>query len=192
MEEETGPPEGGVGMTIGRGGGAGFAAVLGAAVLLLTTAGAPAAEPKRIGGSDAWGAYQAGNGKKRVCFVHGAPRESRGKYKRRGKTYLQVTHRPAEKVRHVASITAGYIFKKGSRVDVTIDKRKYSLFTHGDTAWAEDGKTDRAIVKALIRGRKMTVKGRSTRNTLTTDTYNLNGFTNAYKAASKACKVKPL
>ena len=165
---------------------------LGAAALILAAPAAPAAEPSRIGGSDAWGAYRAGDGKKRVCFVHGAPKESRGKYKRRGKTYLQVTHRPGEKVRNVASITAGYIYKRGSRVDVVIDKRKYSLFTHGDTAWAEDGKTDRAIVKALIRGRKMTVKARSTRNTLTTDTYSLNGFTKAYKAASKACKVKPL
>ncbi len=166
--------------------------VLCAALLMLAATAAPAAEPKRIGGSDPWGAYQAGNGKKRVCFVHGAPGESRGKYKRRGKTYLQISHRPAEKVRNVASITAGYIYKKNSRVDVVIDKRKYSLFTHGDTAWAEDGKTDRAIVRALIKGRKMTVKGRSTRNTLTTDTYNLNGFTKAYKAASKACGIKPL
>ena len=176
-------------MTIERGAAAGL---LAAAVLMLAASGASAAEPKRIGGSDAWGAYQAGNGKKRVCFVHGAPKESKGKYKRRGKTYLQVTHRPGEKVRNVVSITAGYIYKRSSRVDVVIDKRKYSLFTHGDTAWAEDGKTDRAIVKALIRGRKMTVKARSTRNTLTTDTYSLSGFTKAYKAASKACKVKPL
>ena len=152
-----------------------LAALCAAAVALAANA-APAQEAKRVGGSGPWNAYQAGN----------------GKYKRRGKTYLQVTHRPGEKVRHVASVTAGYIYKKGSRVDVTIDKRKYSLFTHGDTAWAEDGKTDRAIVRALIRGRKMTVKGRSTRNTLTTDTYSLNGFTLAYKAASKACKVKPL
>ena len=167
-------------------------AALCAAALALAAGAAPAQEAKRVGGSGPWNAYQAGNGKKRVCFVHGAPNESRGKYKRRGKTYLQVTHRPGEKVQHVASVTAGYIYKKGSRVDVTIDKRKYSLFTHGDTAWAEDGKTDRAIVRALIRGRKMTVEGRSTRNTLTTDTYSLNGFTLAYKAASKACKVKPL
>ena len=167
-------------------------ALLGAAVVALAAAAAPAAEPSRVGGSDAWGAYRAGDARKRVCFVHGVPKESRGKYTRRGKTYLQVTHRPAEKVRNVASVTAGYIYKKGSRVDVVIDKRKYSLFTHGDTAWAEDGKTDRAIVRALIRGRTMTVKGRSTRNTLTTDTYSLNGFTKAYRAASKACRVKPL
>ena len=179
-------------MRIERGTAAAPLAALCAAALALAAGAAPAQEAKRVGGSGAWDAYQAGSGKKRVCFVHGAPKESRGKYKRRGKTYLQVTHRPGEKVRHVASITAGYIYKKGSRVDVTIDKRKYSLFTHGDTAWAEDGKTDRAIVRALIKGRRMTVKGRSTRNTLTTDTYSLNGFTAAYKAASKACKVKPL
>ena len=179
-------------MTIEFGARAFPLAALGAAVLALAATAAAAAEPKRIGGSDPWAAYRAADGKKRVCFVHGAPKQSRGKYKRRGKTYLQVTHRPAEKVRNVASVTAGYIYRKGSRVDVVIDGRKYSLFTHGDTAWAEDGKTDRAIVRSLIKGRKMTVKGRSTRNTLTTDTYTLTGFTKAYRAASKACRVKPL
>ena len=165
-------------------------AVCGAAALALAASPA-AAEPKRIGGSDIWSAYQSGAGKKRVCFVHGAPKQSRGKYKRRGKTYLQVTHRPGEKERDVASVTAGYIYKKGSKVDVRIDGRKFSFFTHGDTAWGENEKTDRAIVRALMKGSKMTVRGRSTRNTLTTDSYSLAGFTRAYRAASKACKIKP-
>ena len=162
------------------------------AAVLALAAGPATAQPKRIGGTELWGAYQSGAGKKRTCFVHGAPQKSHGKYKRRGKTYLQVTHRPGEKERHVASVTAGYIYKKGSRVDFVVDKRKFSLFTHGDTAWGEDEKTDRAIVRALMKGRKLTVKARSTRNTLTTDTYSLAGFTKAYRAASKACKVKPL
>ena len=166
-------------------------AVCGAAALALAASPSAAAEPKRIGGSDNWGAYQSGAGKKRVCFVHGAPGRSQGKYKRRGKTYLQVTHRPREKERDVTSVTAGYIYRKGSKVDVVIDGRKFGLFTHGDTAWGEDEKTDRAIVKALMKGSKMTVRGRSTRDTLTTDSYSLAGFTRAYKAASKACKVKP-
>ena len=162
------------------------------AALLALAASPAAAQPKRIGGSDAWGAYQSGAGKKRVCFVHGAPEKSRGKYTRRGKTYVQVTHRPGEKVRDVASVTAGYIYKKDGRVEFVVDGRKFSLFTHGDTAWGEDGKTDRAIVRALMKGKRLTVKARSSRNTLTTDIYSLAGFTKAYRAASKACKVKPL
>ena len=166
-------------------------AVCGAAALALLTGPAEAA-PKFIDGNDNWSAYRSGAGSKRVCFVHGAPATSRGKYKRRGKTYLQVTHRPGEKERHVASVTAGYIYKKGSRVDLVVDGRKFSLFTHGDTAWGEDEKADRAIVTALKKGKKATVRGRSSRNTLTTDSYSLAGFTKAYRAASKACKVKPL
>ena len=160
--------------------------------LCLALAASPAdSAPKRVGGTDAWGAYQAGTGKKRVCFVHGAPQKSEGKYKRRGETYLQVSHRPAEKVRDVASVTAGYIYKKDSRVEIRIDGRKFSLFTHGDTAWGEDEKTDRALLAALKKGNEMTVRGRSSRNTLTTDSYTLAGFTRAYNAASKACKLKP-
>ena len=173
-------------MTVAR--GIGLAAC---AAALAFAAGQAGAAPKRVGGNEIWGAYQLGGGRKRICFVHGAPKQSRGKYKRRGKTFLQVTHRPGEKERDVASITAGYIFKKDSRVEFVVDGRKFSLFTHGDSAWGKDEKTDRAIVGALKKGRKLTVRGRSSRNTLTTDTYSLTGFTRAYLAASKACKVKP-
>jgi len=44
-------------------------------------------------------------------------------------------------------------------------------------------------VRALIRGSRMVVRGRSARNTLTIDTYTLNGFSAAYRLASRACNV---
>ena len=46
------------------------------------------------------------------------------------------------------------------------------------------------IVKAMIQGARMIIKGTSSSGTQTTDTYSLKGFTAAYKAINKACKVK--
>ena len=43
---------------------------------------------------------------------------------------------------------------------------------------------------AMKGGKAMVVKGTSSRGTLTTDTYSLAGFTAAYAAIGKACKVK--
>ena len=42
----------------------------------------------------------------------------------------------------------------------------------------------------MKRGRKMVVKGKSSRGTATTDTYSLTGFSAAYKAIGEACGVK--
>ncbi len=152
-------------------------------------AGTALAAPKRVGGSEIWGAFVTGKGEDLTCFVHGVPKTKRGKYTRRGEVYVQVAHRPGEDVRDEVSITAGYTYKSDSEVDVDIDRRKFSLFTYGGNAWTKDAKEDRTFVRALIRGRRMVVRGRSSRNTLTTDTYTLNGFTAAYREASRACKV---
>lgn len=158
-------------------------------ILAMGAVAAGAAEPKKVGGNEAWGAFVSGSGTQRVCFVHGAPRKSVGKYKVRGKTYFQVAHHPRDKKRDEASVTAGYTYKKGSTVKLVIDGKTFQLFTHRGTAWGDTEKEDRAIVVAMMKGAKMTVQGRSTRGTLTTDTYSLTGFTKAYRDASKACKV---
>ena len=46
------------------------------------------------------------------------------------------------------------------------------------------------VVDAMIRGARLVVKGTSSRGTKTTDTYSLKGFSAAFKAIGKACKVK--
>ena len=153
------------------------------------SAGCALAEPKRIGGSDVWAAFASGPGKNRTCFVHGLPQSSRGKYKRRGEVYIQIAHRPAKKVRDEVSVTAGYTYKPKSAVKVDIDGKRYSMFTEGRNAWVRNAKDDRKLVRALIRGSRMVVRGRSSRNTLTIDTYSLKGFTKAYRRASQACNV---
>lgn len=166
-----------------------IACTLSILVLAAMARPAGAADPKRIGGSEIWGAYEVGDGNDRVCFVYGAPKDSRGDYTKRGDTYLQVAHRPGDKVRNEVSVTAGYPYKDGSDVDVDIDGRKFSLFTQNDGAWARDSKTDDGLVEAMIKGRTMVVRGRSSRDTLTVDTYSLSGFTQAYRSASQACNV---
>ena len=109
---------------------------------------------------------------------------------RGGETYILVTHRPAEKSLNVISINAGYTYQSGSEVDVVIGKTTFKMFTDAGHAFAYDSKTDGAIVKAMIRGARMIIKGTSSRGTQTTDTYSLKGFTAAYKAINKSCKVK--
>lgn len=150
---------------------------------------APAAA-KPLENAKRWSAHLLVEGKSRICYVHGEPATTRGKYKQRGPVFVQITHRPAEKVRDEVGFTAGYTHRKDSEVIIDIDGRRYSLFTERDTAWAREAKTDRALVRAMVQGRTMTVSGTSTRGTKTTDTYSLLGFTKVYRAAKKACRIK--
>ncbi len=165
---------------------------LAALVVAGATAGAARAqEPKIIDIFKDWQALTLVENGNKICYMANWPKKEEGKYTRRGETYTLVTHLPAEKSYGVVSITAGYQYKKGSEVEVVIGKKKFKLFTEGDTAWAADDATDRALVAAMKRGSAMIVRGVSIRGTRTKDTYSLMGFTAAYKAISKACGVKP-
>ena len=59
-----------------------------------------------------------------------------------------------------------------------------------DTAWARDDATDHQLTRALRGNLQAVVKGRSSKNILTTDVYSLNGSGAAYQAISSACNVK--
>lgn len=160
------------------------------AAFALLLAPAPPAGADLIGSHGDWEAYQETEGGKPVCYIGSAPKKARGKYTRRGETYVLITHRPAEKSADVVSVNAGYTYQKGGEVDVTIGAKTFKLFTDKGHAFAYDETTDAALVKAMIRGAVMVVKGTSSRGTLTTDTYSLKGFTAAYKAINKACGIK--
>jgi hypothetical protein len=162
-----------------------------ASIILFAAPRAEAAEPKLLGQYRDWEAYSLKENGQNVCYVASQPTKTKGKYKKRGDIVVLVTHRPARKERDVINFFAGYSFKKGSAVEVKIGGQKFSLFTKADTAWARGEKDERAMVRAMMRGRRMVVTGLSARGTRTADTYSLSGFTRAYKRVSKACGVKP-
>ena len=159
------------------------------ACLGLQSAGAIAApKSKLVGEYKQWSAHEIREGRAKTCYAHGEPTEQTGKYKKRGRTFIQVTHRPAEGTWNEVGITAGYSYRRDSEAIVRIDKRRFVLFTDKDTAWAKDSRQDRRLVRARKKGRIMTVRATSSRGTVTVDTSSLSGFTKAYQAMGRACK----
>ena len=136
-----------------------------------------------------WEAYTTFENKRLVCYMGAEPQKTQGKYTKRGQTFLLITHRPSEKSKNVISLRAGYTYKKSSEVKMVIGKERFELFTNGQWAFAADAGTDNKLVKSMIRGAELIVRGVSSRGTRTTDTYSLKGFTAAYKAIGKACKI---
>jgi hypothetical protein len=131
--------------------------------------------------------YVSEEGGAKHCFARSEPSKSEGKYSKRSETALTVSHRPKEKVRNEVSVLGGYTFKKETQVEVAIDGKKFFLFVDGDSAWAPDEKVDQALVKAMQKGSKLTIKGTSARGTKTVDTYSLKGSTAALKKIDEAC-----
>lgn len=161
-----------------------------AGLLAAPAASVSGAEIKRLGTYEKWSAHLITEGRAKTCYLHGEPTGMKGDYKSRGRVFVQITHRPAEGTKNEVGFTAGYKFQKESETRVTIDKKRFVLFTDRDTAWTRDARADRALVRAMMKGRTMTVRGKSARGTATADTYSLIGFTQAYRAIGKACRVR--
>ncbi len=165
-------------------------AALSLLIFLAAPAPAGAEEITVLGSFDNWAAYQTTQAGKKLCYMAGEPKKSTGQYKKRGRVYAMVSHRPATKAIDVVSIHAGYKYKEDSSVFVKIGGNKFELFTHGDTAWASDAAEDKALVRAMKKGSRMIVRGASWRGTKTVDTFSLLGFTAAHRAIDKACGVR--
>lgn len=166
------------------------------AVVLLAVAGvigqaaeSRAADPNFIGAFRDWSAFWFDENGSRVCYMASQPKRDEGDYTRRGDIYVLVTQRPAENSLDVISFIAGYTYQQGSEVTVQIGSNSFRLFTDGDTAWARDAATDRALVNAMKAGSTMVVRGTSSRGTATTDTYSLSGATAAYNAINENCGI---
>ena len=164
-----------------------LATILTGFVLAGMAGGVAAAESERILTSKDWEAYTLKRDGGRLCYVTSLPKDSSGRYTKRDETRVYVTHGPGKEVRNVVQFTAGYKHKKYSLVDISIDGKKFQLFTIDDRAYAESEEDDLAIIRAMKRGNKMIVKGTSSRGTVTTDVYSLSGFTKTKNLIDKAC-----
>jgi invasion protein IalB len=159
------------------------------AAALFTTAQAQASEPKRIATHGEWSAYSFKENGNKVCYMAAQPNSAEGDYTQRGEIFALITHRPDEDTRDVFSYITGYTYKQGSDVTVKVGDNTITLFTQEDTAWAPDAETDQELADAIRSGYEMVVKGKSSRGTLTTDTFSLDGSANAYEEISQACNV---
>ncbi len=164
------------------------------ACLLLPAISAVSAEPTVLGRYTDWIAFRATENGETVCYIGSVPKKAEGDYTRRGQAHVAVSVRPGSTSNGVVTVEAGYPYKKESRVVVEIDAAKrFELFTRnraedgkGD-AWADTEADDAALIAAMKAGGEMVVRGRSSRDTLTTDTYSLRGFTRAYTALGESC-----
>lgn len=159
-------------------------------VFFMTSITAHAAEPKAIGEFGDWIAYVYMEENNKVCYMVGKPGKEEGNYTKRGNVYALITHRPAEKSKNVFSFVAGYPYKTGSEVTVSIGNQRFKLFTQNETAWAPDSATDNRLISAIRSGNQMVVNGVSAQGTATTDTFGLKGSSAAHTAISKECGIR--
>ncbi len=133
-----------------------------------------------------WRVFTNGSGANRICYVASVPVKKTGNYSARGEPFVMVTNR-GQKGDEV-SVSSGYPYKAGSQLSLTIDNRRYDLFTESERAWAYDAAQDKNLMDAMMKGSQMLAKGMSQKGTYSSDTYSLTGFTNALRKMKMLCQ----
>ena len=162
-----------------------FAVLL--AAVVVNPPSAHAQEAELIGRFGDWDAYTRGTAGNRLCYMVSKPKEASLR-SRRGEIFFLVWHRPDQKEFDVVQVDIGYPFKSRSEAEIRIGGESWNLFTRDESAWTYKSADDKALVAALRKGLRMTVKGVSMRNNPTTDSYSLKGSSAAYGAIGKACR----
>ena len=161
--------------------------IAGIAVIALSMVGEARAEMVKSFRDWTLYVYQDRDGK--LCYIASLPTKQEGNYSNRDQPAAFVSRLPTNPPKEEVSVQPGYSFKAGSEVDVVVDgSATFKFFTQGENAWARTPRDDQTLIAAMRRGGAMTVKGTSTRDTFSLDTYSLLGFTAAYNAMNDACK----
>lgn len=168
-----------------------FTAVLLATALFATGAIAQQESSNRVAAETDWSVFVETDPQE--CWGVSAPKETvntrdgRVVSVRRGDILLFVSYRPAAGIEGEVSFTGGYPFADGSNVTLEIGEDSFELFTDGEWAWPATAGDDARIMASMKRGVNAVVTGRSSRGTVTKDTFSLLGFTAAADEAQRRC-----
>lgn len=155
---------------------------------LCAAAPALANTPMNLGAFEKWRALTVTTDGQRMCYAMSVPVAKQGHVSDRGEAAALVTHFPEIGALDQVSVVLGFEPAKNSPVIARIGGYSFTLEEiKADRAWVKGRANDRAMVQALRKSNQMVVTASTAKGLKVQDTYDLTGFTKAYRAMSKAC-----
>lgn len=164
------------------------------AAMLVAASGAWAQQTStnQVAAETDWSVFEDADPKE--CWAVSSPKETintrdgRVVAVQRGEILLMTFYRPAAGVNGQVTFTGGYPFASGSTVNLNINNAQFELFTEGNWAWPASAEDDARIITAMRGGSSAVLTARSSRGTVTKDTFSLLGYTAASQEAARRCQ----
>ncbi len=167
---------------------------LAAAFIATAPAFAQEATENRVSRDTDWQVFEEDNSANpKRCWAVTAPTETVNTRNgnvvsvNRGDILLMVFYQPDAEIQGQVTFTGGYPFAENSKATLEIGTDTFELITDGEWAWPSSPDADARIVTAMKRGVNAVVTARSTRGTVTKDTFSLLGFTTQVGEAEQRC-----
>jgi len=147
---------------------------------------AKSGKPSQLASYGDWGVFVAEGEKSKTCYALATPKERAPAGLKRDPAYVFISNRPGENVREEVSVIMGFPMKEGSG-RAEIGGTGFALIATGANAWIKNQAEEAKFVNALKKGSKLIVKASSLRGHVTTDSYSLNGLSQALERVEKEC-----
>ncbi len=165
----------------------GLIATISSLVLVAAAGPAFAQQATKIGQHSAWGTYSYQAKSDKVCYVLTVPTDKQPPTLDHGDMFFFVSQRPGQQVSYEPQFIAGYNFQENSKVTVTIDKKSFTMFTKGKSAWVENAAEEPVLIAAMKGGADMKVAAKSGRGNATNYVFSLKGISAALTSIA-SCK----
>ncbi len=134
-----------------------------------------------------WTAQNTSINGQQVCYAVSSPVASDPKNLNRAESRIFVSFRSNDKIQNEISITSGYNYKASSKVNFAIQKKEFNFETEDNFAWLIKYEEEISLIELMRKSTQAKVSATSASGTKTTDTFSLNGFSDAYETAKKKC-----
>jgi hypothetical protein len=135
-----------------------------------------------------WKLYKGKRLNDEICYLTATPMKKEGSYDKRGQPYFLVSE--IKNDANEISISSGFLYKKNSNVEISFGSKKYYLFPHEATAFANKKSDDIDILKEMQKNADLVVSGVTREGKLAIDSYSLIGFSKAYKKMQEVCAAQ--
>lgn len=150
----------------------------------------PAADPAKptlVGSFGDWGAY-ATQGKSRVCYALGKPKDRSPAALRKEQAYVFISNRPSEGVKNEISVIMGVPLKEAAEARAEVGAATFDLVAKGQNAWVKNAADETRFIDAMKKGGKLVVRGTLIKGGVATDSYSLAGLAQALDRVVKDCR----
>jgi invasion protein IalB len=161
--------------------------------LLLVVGGAAASSTAEAGTIKSaaygdWALHINDSAAGKLCFIASEPKGKTATMTNRTPAILYISAWPKDGVNAELSIKQGYKIKPGSKVAVSVGPETFKLFPQDERAFVADAALEAKLLVAMKKGATLTVQASPERGDVTTDTYSLNGLSQALQALAEACR----
>lgn len=133
-----------------------------------------------------WGVFTSTTPRGKVCYAASQPKTRAPGNLQRDPAFFFLTSRPGENVRNEVSLTLGFPLKGDATA--TVGTTNFALYTQATGAWIKNAAEEGRMVQAMRGGSQLTVRSTSLRGNVTTDTYSLNGLSQALDRVAQECR----